>query len=66
MNVKETVASKKKLMELCKREGLLIPEGYGARDHFIYLMDSNAPFEAKLEGLTYYEQYVVAANKGGR
>ena len=62
MNVKAATNLKLEMVKLCKKHGINISESYGCRDHFIFLMDSSAPFEAKLEGLSIFEKYVLAVN----
>lgn len=61
MDVKTTVKYKDKLVKLCKKHGISIPENFGARDHFMAIMESDASYSAKYEALNYYDKWVVAA-----
>ena len=59
-DVKTTVRYKAKLVELSNRCGLNIPENYGARDHFMAIMEADVPHHVKYEALNYYDRWVVA------
>lgn len=64
MNVKKTVACKVRMVKLCKKHNLNIPESYGTRDHLVELfLTEQLPIHVKLEGLTIYEQYIIAAHE---
>ena len=60
-DVKTTVKYKAKLVKLSKKCGLNIPENYGARDHFMSIMEADVSYAVKYEALNYYDKWLLAA-----